>query len=229
MYKPTMLAIKNLKRRLGISKPSAVMSPSTTTPLTDVISLNSPPTLRELLENQDLEIFTAIARSGTPEMADYMLSRSTISEDHTQRIDFPSPTKHPLQFLVRQSAYYSNVPLFRYLLSQNPFMITGYENANVQAILKAAISGGGIPIWEVLLEYNSGFKEVEFHGHHGYVIEFVAESENFELLEYLLKMGTDMDRCGDPVLDVAKLLRVDRKRLEIIEKYSKLQALREED
>ena len=74
-------------------------------------------------------------------------------------------------------------------------------------------------IWEIILERNAKWMDYEFCGHHGCVLELVAQFGERDLLEMLLKKGADTMREGDPVLELARYRRADRDTLELIMKY----------
>ena len=79
---------------------------------------------------------------------------------------------------------------------------------------------GSIEIWRIILEHDPGWKDHEFSGHRGCVLEIVVEFGKKELLEFLLKEGADTDRAGDPVLELARARRAGPEMMELIRKYS---------
>lgn len=200
---------------LGMKLPLGM---SARTPLLDAISTKDLPTLRSLLEEQDRQLFSQIAQSGTPEIAAYLLSRHPVHEDYSQKASSSDPTSNPTQYLARESARNGNAALFRYLLTQYPSLLSG-DNHAVDRILVNAMEGG-VSIWEIILEHNPYWKDYEFSGHRGCVLEWVVEFKKMELLEFLLREGADTDREGDPVLELARLRGAGSEMLELIKKYS---------
>ena len=190
--------------------------------LVDAISTNDISTLRQILETQDLELFSQIAKTGTPELARYLLSRYPSSEDHSQPVPDPNPTINPVQYLVHESAKYSNAALFRALLDRYPVLLSP-ENRNLEHILRTAVTGGGVPIWKVLLEHNAGWKDHEFAGHRGVVLKIAAQYGSKDLLEFLLKEGADLDGCSEPGLLAlsTNCWGLEKEKLGAIEKYCK--------
>ncbi len=79
---------------------------------------------------------------------------------------------------------------------------------------------GGVSIWEIILEHDPYWKDYEFSGHKGCVLEFVVEFKETELLEFLLREGADTDRAGDLVLELARTRGAGSEMLELIKKYS---------
>lgn len=187
-------------------------------PLLDAISTKNLPTLRSLLEDQDRQLFSQIAQNGTPEIAAYLLSRHPIPEDYSQEPPSSTPTLNPTQYLARESARNGNAALFRYLLNQYPSLLST-NNRAVERILVNAMDGG-VSIWEIILEHDPYWKDYEFSGHKGCVLEFVVEFKETELLEFLLREGADTDRAGDLVLELARTRGAGSEMLELIKKYS---------
>lgn len=226
MYVSILLAIKRITRSTSTNDSTLIMSSPPSTPFIDAISSNNLSTLRGLLETQDHALFTTVAKCGTPEIADYLLPRHSVEEDHTQVIKDPHPTSNPLSFLFRESAYTGNAPLFRHLLFEYPSLFSS-NTTNNEAVLRKAIRGGGVPIWKILLEQSPFWKDHEFAGHNGVVIEKVAQEGSLELLQYLLEQGAELEGCGDDVLRIAtRSWRLDQERLDLIGKYCKLQGLK---
>ena len=186
------------------------------------ISSSDVETLRTLLEAQDEQLWSQVAQTGSVEIATYLLSRHPVrDEDDSQYISQPNPTRNPKHYLVRQSARYGNVAVFRHLLKRAPslFAFNRSNQLNNERVLVNAIEGG-VPIWEVILESDPRWKDAEFHGHHGCVLEQVLRYGTKELLEYLLKAGADAERTGAPVLDCAKAMKMSPDILEVLERYS---------
>ena len=75
-------------------------------------------------------------------------------------------------------------------------------------------------IWEIILEHDPRWKDHEFSGHKGYVLEFAVKFGKKEVLEFLLREGADTDRAGDPVLELARMRGAGSEILELIKKYS---------
>ena len=75
-------------------------------------------------------------------------------------------------------------------------------------------------IWEIILEHDPRWKDHEFSGHKGCVLEFAVEFRKKEVLEFLLSEGADTDREGDPVLELARTRGAGNEMLELIKKYS---------
>ena len=191
---------------------------STKNPLLNAISTNNLPSLRSLLEDQDRQLFSQIAQNGTPETAAYLLSRHLIPEDYSQEPLSSNPTLNPTQYLARESARNGNAALFHYLIDQHPSLLST-TNRTVERILINAIDGG-VGIWEIILEHDPRWKDHEFSGHKGYVLEFAVKFGKKEVLEFLLREGADTDRAGDPVLELARMRGAGSEILELIKKYS---------
>lgn len=191
---------------------------SGTNPILRACFTNDLPTLQLLLEEQDFELFSQVARTGTSDAAAYLLSRHQVPENYSHPVVKPNPTQHPTQFLIQRSARDGNAVVFRYLLSRQPELLST-KNRNVEHILVNALDGG-VDIWKVILEYDPRWKDHEFSGHCGCVLEFLIERKNTALLEFLLRQGADTERAGDPVLDLAKARRAGPEILELIKKYS---------
>ena len=75
-------------------------------------------------------------------------------------------------------------------------------------------------IWEIILEHDPRWKDHDFSGHKGCVLEFAVEFGKKEILEFLLREGADTDRAGDPVLELARMRGAGSEILELIKKYS---------
>lgn len=78
---------------------------------------------------------------------------------------------------------------------------------------------GGVGIWRVILDYYPAWKDAEFAGHHGCVLEFLVDRDKKELIEFLLQEGLDTDRAGDPVLELARRRGAGKEVLDLIRKY----------
>ena len=78
---------------------------------------------------------------------------------------------------------------------------------------------GGVSIWEIILEHDARWKDHEFSGHRGCVLEVVVELGKKDLLQMLLKEGADTMRAGEPVLELARARGAGRDVLELIMKY----------
>ena len=89
----------------------------------------------------------------------------------------------------------------------------------MESILVNAMDGG-VEIWKIILENDPGWKDHEFSGHRGCVLEVVVELGKKSLLEFLLQQGADTDRAGDPVLELARARRAEPRMLDLIRKYS---------
>lgn len=187
-------------------------------PLLSTISTNNLPALRSLLEDQDRQLFSQIAKNGTPETAAFLLSRHPIPEDYSQETLSSNPTLNPTQYLARESARNGNAALFRYLINQYPSLLSTC-NRSVERLLVNAMEGG-VGIWEIILEHNPRWKDHEFSRHQGCVLEWTVEFKKKELIEFLLKEGADTDRAGDPVLELARVRGAGGEMLELIKKYS---------
>ena len=200
-------------------------------PLLDAISQNNLATLRTLLGAQDRQLLAETARIGSPETAAYLLSRHpTTHAEFSQYLATSDPALHPTQYLAREAARNGNAPLFRYLVTQYPSLLsltiddrllstTGKNHRNVESILVDGMSGG-VRIWEIILENNNArWMDYEFVGHHGCVLEIMAWLGHKEVLEMLLKRGADTMREGDPVLELARLRGARKDILELIKKY----------
>ena len=189
--------------------------------LLDAISTNNLPALRALFDAQDRQLYSQVAQTGTPETAAYLLSRHpTPNKECSQYLAKPDPTLNSIQYLVRESARNANALLFRYLLDQYPSLLSNSNKdpRNVERILVNAMTGG-VSIWEIILERDAQWMNVEFSGHRGCVLELVVRLGKKELLEMLLKKGADTMRAGDPVLELARAWGADRDMLELIMKY----------
>ena len=179
-------------------------------PLLDAISTKNLPTLRSLLEDQDRQLFSQTAQNGSPEIAAYLLSRHSVPEDYSQELPSSNPALNPIQYLACKSARNGNAGLFRYLLDQYPSLLSTY-NRNIENILVNAMQGG-VSIWKIILEQNPLWKDHEFKGHRGCVLEHVVRFEHTELLEFLLREGADAD-------PVAGIRSAGSEMLELIKKY----------
>ena len=187
-------------------------------PLLNATSTNDFRTLHSLLNDQDRQLFSQIAKNGTPETAAYLLSRHSVPEDYSRDVISSNPTVNPIQYLACRSASSGNAALFRYLSNQYPSLLSTW-NHNIEDILVNAIEGG-VDIWKIILDHDPHWKDHEFGAHKDYVLERVVEYEEKELLEFLLKEGADTDREGAPVLEEARLRGADSETLELIKKYS---------
>ncbi|KAL2046381.1 hypothetical protein N7G274_001828 [Stereocaulon virgatum] len=185
--------------------------------LADAVSTNDIPTLHSLLDDQDRQLLSQIAQNGTPETAAYLLSRYPIPKDFSQ--DSPSNRiLNPTQYLACESARLGNTAVFRYLNNQYPSLLSTH-NRCVESILVNAIDGG-VGIWKIILEHHPSWKNHEFSGHKGCVLEFALELRNKDVLEFLLREGADTDRAGDPLLELARRRGAESEILELIKKYS---------
>lgn len=188
-------------------------------PLLDAVSTNNVAALRSNLEKQDLDLFSQTAKTGTTETAIYLLSRHPIAtEDHSQHVPRPSPSLNPRQYLMNESARHGNVAVFRYLVSANPLFLTTH-NRNIESILINAMDGG-IDIWRIILEHDPKWKDYEFSGHRGCVLEIAIDLQKPVILEFLLQQGADTDRAGDPVVELARARKAGPEILDLLRKYS---------
>ena len=162
-------------------------------------------------------------------MAKYLLSRHPIKEDYSQRLGDADAILHPTLFLTRVAARCGNVALFESLITRDPLILTTW-NGNIGAMVTPSIEGGvGLDIWRSILAHEphaSEFKNWEY-GLHGCLLEHVAKFGSKELLEFFLGRGVDPEPEGYSLLQQAKAYKLDKDRLELIEKYSKRSA--EED
>lgn len=184
-------------------------------PILHACQSNDLPTLQNLLEEQEERLFDQVARNGTVDTAAYILSRHPVVEDLSQRVPEPRPAQNPMLYLCRQTARHGNSQVFRYVLSRQPELLS--KNRNVESILRNACNAD---IWTIILEHDQRWKDHEFSSHRGCVLEFLIESKNTALLEFLLREGADTDRAGDPVLELAKARRAGPEILELIRRYS---------
>jgi len=185
-------------------------------------STNDVSALQALLEEQDRQLFSQTAQTGTVNTAAYLLSRHQVPEDYSRHVLTLSPTQNPIQYLTKESARHGNTVVFCYLLSRYPELLST-KNRNVESILVNALDGG-VEIWKIILEHDPRWKDHEFSGHRGYVLELLVDLKKPILLEFLLQEGADTDRAGDPVLDMAKARRASPEILELIKKYSHWEA-----
>ena len=192
-------------------------------PLLHAISTNDISTLRNCLESQDRQLFSQVAREGTPEIAAYLLSRhQPISIEDSYHLFTSNLSLNPTQYLARVSAGHGNVSVFRYLLTQYPSLLSTKNNnnvRNVESILINAIDGG-VQIWKIILEHDVRWKDHDFSGHRGCTLEQVVEYGSLDLLEMLLREGADTNRAGDSMLEVARMRGAGREMLELIKRYS---------
>lgn len=79
---------------------------------------------------------------------------------------------------------------------------------------------GGVGIWKIIVDHDPRWKDHEFSGHQGCVLEFAVDLGKKELLEFLLREGADTIRAGDPVLKLARMRGAASEMLELIKKYS---------
>ena len=154
---------------LGMKLPFGM---SAKNPLLSAMSTNNLPALRSLLEDQDRQLFSQIAKNGSPEIAAYLLSRHPIPEDYSQETLSSNPTLNPTQYLAHESARNGNAALFRYLINQYPSLLST-SNRSVERLLVNAMDGG-VGIWETILEHNPRWKDHEFSRHQGCVLEWTV-------------------------------------------------------
>jgi hypothetical protein len=190
---------------------------STNISLHNAISSHNVHTLRSLLEDQDRQLLSQIAQYGTPETAAYILSRYPITEDYSQESPSSNPSLYPTQYLAQDSARYGNTGLFSYLINQYPSLLST-NNQAVENILVNAMDGG-VDIWQTILHHDPHWKDHEFDGHKGCVLEVAIWLGKEDVLEFLLSEGADMGG-SDELLVLAGTLGVGDEIVELIKKYS---------
>ncbi|KAI4176706.1 MAG: hypothetical protein LQ346_007830 [Caloplaca aetnensis] len=195
-------------------------NPSTEDKFSKAILANDVPALCSLFETQDRHLLTKLAQHGSPGMAAFILFRHPYAAypDPPDHVPNPCPTLHPLQFLVREAAYNGNAALFRYLVTEHHLLTA---NRNVEYILINAITGG-LPIWKTILEAEPQWKDHEFYGHRGVILEKVVEfggPDKKELLQFLLDEGADLGGVIEPPLKTFRALGAGKDILEMVEKY----------
>lgn len=79
---------------------------------------------------------------------------------------------------------------------------------------------GGIDIWRIILEHDPKWKDYEFSGHRGCVLEIAIDLQKPVILEFLLQQGADTDRAGDPVVELARARKAGPEILDLLRKYS---------
>ncbi|KAI4119824.1 MAG: hypothetical protein LQ341_007585 [Variospora aurantia] len=166
----------------------------------------------------------AVSPSVTPEEA-YL----------TTYIRDPSPTHHAVLYLLKESARNGNAAVFRSLSTAHPTFLTTH-NRNIECVLVNAIEGG-IAIWEVILSHDPRFVDHEFSGHKGRLLEVVVtlggltacygwrtseekKRKAMDVFAYLLERGADLERAGDPVVPLLKVMRADERVIELAERWS---------
>ncbi len=196
-------------------------NPSTEDRISKAIHGSDVPARRSLLETQDRHLFTQLAQYGSPEAVAFALSRhpNPIPPDLSEHVPKPDPILHPLQFLVLGAASNGNTALFRYLVTEHHLLS---HNRNTEHILFSAITGGGVPIWKIILEVEPQWKDHEFYEHHGVVLEKVVQfggPDKKELLQFLLDEGAELCGVGDPPLKTLRALGAEKDILDMAEKY----------
>ena len=73
---------------------------------------------------------------------------------------------------------------------------------------------------EIILEHVPCWKDQDFSGHRGCVLEYVIEFKHMELLEFLLREGADTEREGDPVLELVRIRGAGSEMMELIKEWS---------
>ncbi|KAL8748678.1 MAG: hypothetical protein Q9184_007151 [Pyrenodesmia sp. 2 TL-2023] len=177
--------------------------------------------LRSLLETQVRHLYTQLAQHGSPETAAFLLSRhpNPGPPDFSEHLPRSDPIHHPHDFLVREAAYNGNANLFRYLVTEYHLLS---HSSNIEYILFGAITGGGIPIWKIILELEPQWKDHEFYEHHGVVLEKVVEyggPDKKDLLQFLLEEGADLGGVTEPPLKTFRALGAGKEILEMVERY----------
>ncbi|KAL8755760.1 MAG: hypothetical protein Q9184_004697 [Pyrenodesmia sp. 2 TL-2023] len=215
--------MRGFKRYLNQSlpPPPAAVDTSTHDEISNAISTNNPIKLRSLLETQDRHLYTQLAQHGSPETTAFVLSRhpNAVPPDFSEHLATSDPIHHPHDFLVREAAYNGNAHLFRYLVTEYHLLS---HNRNIEYILFGAITGGGIPIWKIILELEPQWKDHEFYEHHGVVLEKVVEyggPDKKDLLQFLLEEGADLGGVTEPPLETFRALGAGKEILEMVERY----------
>ena len=146
-----------------------------------------------------------------------------------------SPTHHALLYLLHQSARCGNFAVFRSLAAAHPIFLTT-KNRNIEKLLVNAIEGGS-RIWEVILSHNPRYVDHEFSGHKGCLLEIVvklgglsaccqgitteqSKKKAWEILKYLLQQGADTERAGDPVQELLKVMKAEKRVIEEVGRWS---------
>ncbi|MCJ1267961.1 hypothetical protein MMC22_007847 [Lobaria immixta] len=142
-----------------------------------VISLPHIPVESAMPANSNLE--SAILANDLPACS--LLTSSTTS------------TTDPLHALSL-SARLSRPLAFAHLLTLHPSLT---DSLNTEPLLLAALTGGSVPIWRIILAHEPTAKNRRF-GHYGTVVERCVMGEKKELLEYLLGEGARVEMTGRP-------------------------------
>lgn len=243
-----------LLRNLGLYD----IKPAQSILILSAIEKNNVSSLRDILEAQDHTLLSKCAQAGTPDIANYLLTRypplpnnsdeKTLNPNVTPEeayltthIRDPSPTQHALLYLLQESARTGNAAVFRSLSTAHPTFLTA-RNRNIESILVNALDGG-IAIWEIILSHNPHFVDYDFSGHHGCLLEIVVtvggltachgwrtseerKRKAMDVFTYLLERGADLERAGDPVVPLLKVMRADKRVIELAERWSgKVQAI----
>ena len=75
-------------------------------------------------------------------------------------------------------------------------------------------------IWKIILDHDPHWKDHEFSGHKGCVLEVAIWLGKEDVLEFLLSEGADMDGVGDELLVLAGTLGVGDEIVELIKTSS---------
>lgn len=151
--------------------------------------------MRHYLEVQDLELFSYVAQYGSVEAVAFLLFRSSRRESKCKLVPNPSPTQHPIQYLLKESAYYVSAVVFRYLLTYSCAFLSA-DNKKIESVLFNAVEDL-VSIWQIILKGNSDWKDYQFSQKMGSVISLVVQLEKLKLLDYLLNKGADLNKADD--------------------------------
>ncbi|MCJ1348807.1 hypothetical protein MMC31_007040, partial [Peltigera leucophlebia] len=120
-------------------------------------------------------------------------------------------TTDPLHALSL-SARLSRPLAFAHLLTLHPSLT---DSLNTEPFLLAALTGGSVPIWRIILAHEPTAKDRRF-GHYGTVVERCVMGKKKELLEYLLGEGARVER---PILLRAKACGASEEIRELLVRY----------
>lgn len=104
---------------------------------------------------------------------------------------------------------------FLHLLNQHPSLTSSLAT---EPLLLAALTGGSVPIWRIILSHEPMAKNRRF-GHYGTVVERCVTGAKTELLAFLLQEGARVEMTGRPILLRAKVCGASEEIRELLVRY----------
>ena len=120
----------------------------------------------------------------------------------------------PLDLLILAAKFSRPIP-FSHLLTTYPAL---NSSLNSDPLLLAALTGGSIPIWRLILEHEPSAKDHRF-GHFGIVVDRCVFNGDKDLLEFLLAEGARVEETGRRILVRAEVCGASQEIKDLLLRY----------